>query len=151
MITPINTSTVTEAIEQQLREHIPLASLQPTIERSGTNDDPNRCPWIGIYRISTQFPPRLLGAGAGVREQQLRFALAVQQSDFTSGEQCEVRLEELLAAVVGALLSDHTLRGTVLMLGEDFSVTYPDYKLKDGAYMQTAIIEFTAVGRVSIT
>jgi hypothetical protein len=34
-----------------------------------TNEDPSRCPWIGVYPLRTPFPPRSLGSGraSGVR------------------------------------------------------------------------------------
>lgn len=151
MIASKNVATVTRALVEQLQENVALAALNPRVERSGKNDDPNLCPWIGVYRFGVQFPVLTLGMGTGFRNQEIRLALAIQQSDGTSGEECEDRLEELLAAVVGAILSDTTLKGTVMAIGEDFDIQYPDYQLKNGMYMQTAVLQFTALTRVSAT
>lgn len=100
--------------------------------------------WVGVYRERIDYPPRTLGLGAGYRNQLIRLFLLVQESDPTSGDECEDRLEELLQNVIGVLLSDPTLKGTVQTLDE-FSVVHESYDKNDGIFVQMARIEFTGV------
>lgn len=149
MIVPTNVGRVVEALVRQFKEDFELSKLQPTIERSGRNEDPDACPWISVYRFGVQYPPRAMGGGGGgFRYQNIQLAVVCQASSPNSGEDCEKSLENLLERTVAAILSDHTLRGTVQMLDEEFDVQYPDYQLNQGVYMQTAIIQFTAVTTV---
>lgn len=103
--------------------------------------------WVGIYRDGIQYPLRTLGMGSGYRMQQIRLYLLVQESDPTSGSECEDRLERLLQKVVGVLLSDPSLKGTVNTL-DDFSVSYRGF-INDGMYLQMARIDFTGLIPVS--
>lgn len=103
--------------------------------------------WVGIYRDGIQYPPRALGMGSGYRMQQIRLYLLVQESDPTSGSECEDRLERLMQKVVGVLLSDPSLKGTVNTL-DDFSVSYRGF-INDGMYLQMARIDFTGLIPVS--
>lgn len=80
--------------------------------------------------------------------QLIDMAIVAQQSDGTSGEQCEDRLEELMAALCSALLSDTTVRGTVQIMSE-MSISYDDYKVSGEQFMQTAILRATYETRVS--
>jgi hypothetical protein len=151
-ILPVDVANIVSALLEQLKDAPALHDLGPTFERSAEpNEDPNKCPWICAYRIRVRYPPRTLGMGAGFRRQEVDLALMVQQSDGNSGEECEARLEGLVQATVGAVLSDPTLKGTVHTLAEEFDVQYPDWKVKDGEFMQTAIITFTAVTQVGIS
>lgn len=145
-ITPVNVSTITSAIESLLTNHNDLQDV--LVERSTEiNELPHRCPWVGIYRSGVEYPLRTLGMGSGFRGQRISFVLMAQHSDATSGEECEERLEQLIVNVIGALLSDPSLNGTVDTLDE-FSVEYVDYLQTDAGYVQTAGIYFTALTSV---
>lgn len=141
---PLNISVITAGISALLTKALP----QLTVERSAeVNELPHRCPWVGIYRSGVEYPLRTLGMGSGFRGQRINLVLMVQNSDATSGEECEERLEELIVNVIGALLSDPTLNNTVDGLDE-FSVQYVDYLQTDAGYVQTAGIYFTALSSV---
>lgn len=149
-VVPVNVGDVVTALIAQIESHPAVADINPTVERSQGNDDASRCPWVCVYRFGVRYLPRTLGAGAGFRRQEIDLAIAVQHTDATSGEECEDKLEALLQAVMGAILSDPTIAGTVQMLGESIEVSYPDYQMAEDQFMQTALINFTAITAVSI-
>lgn len=145
-ITPVNVSVITAAVKDQLQTHPDLTDVQ--IERSeDLNIDPNVSRWVGIYRSAVQYQQRVLGFGGGVRDQRVRLLIVIVATDQGSGEACEIALESLIATVVGALLSDTTLRGTVGAI-EDFEVGY-DYQRSENVYTQTATLQLVAVGNTT--
>lgn len=150
-ITPVDVGDVMAALAKQLERSaaVQAAGIE-TVERCEPEpDDSDRCPWVGIFRVRVSFPTRTSGVGAGFRQQLIRIGVGMAQSDATSGAACEERLEELVKAVVGAILSDATIGSTVSFVDE-FELVYPAYeKLKDQPYLQLAYLEFTAVAQVS--
>lgn len=153
-VIPVNVGDVMDALAAQIERH---AAVQDegieTVERcEPAPDTEDRCPWVGLFRVRVSFPPRTLGAGAGFRRQLIRIAVGIAQSDPNSGAECEERLERLVAAVIGAILTDPSIGGTVSTLAEDFELVYPAYqKLEDQPYVQLAYLEFTAIAQVSIS
>jgi len=149
-ITPINASAVTQAIEAMLTGDPTLNTLSNLqVERSEPlNDQPSRCPWLGIYRTGVQLPSHTLGMGSGYRLQQVGFAIFAQQSHPESGSKCEELLEALVQQTLSVLLSDETLQGNVDVL-DQVAVTYLDYSQVQNAFMQTAIIQAIGITRVS--
>lgn len=147
IILPVSVSVVTQAVERILSADTRLESV--TIERSSEiNATPGRCPWVGVYRSECAFPIRTLGVGAGFRSQRVQVILLAQESDPGSGWACEDRLNALVDNLVSALLSDATLGGAVHTVDE-FTVRYPDYRrVSEGPYVQTAMIQFTAITNV---
>lgn len=149
MITPTNVATITQAVLEMLRDAPDVGVAGVEVERSC---EPRMTPtahgWVGVYRERIDYPARTLGMGGGYRNQLIRLFLLVQETDMTSGAECENRLEELLQKVIGVLLSDPTLKGTVQTLDE-FSVSHESYDKSDGVYMQMARIDFTGVIPVS--
>lgn len=118
------------------------------IERSAeVSKTPTKHGWVGVYRDRIDYPIRTLGMGSGYRNQLIRLFLLVQETDPSSGDECEERLEKLVQNVIGVVLSDPSLRGTVQTLDE-FSVRYV-YEEADGVYMQIARIDFTGAIPVS--
>lgn len=105
------------------------------------------CPWIGVYRQSVQYPIRVLGTPGGFRGQQVELVLVVQEQDSSSGAACEERLEQLIMNTISALFDDVTFAGTCETIDRLY-VQYTSYQQKDAAYMQTAMIYFTALTRV---
>lgn len=142
-IVPIDDSTVTRAIEQMLNDAPAIGVAGVLVERSAEiNEGPTAKGWIGIYPDEISCPPRALGMGAGYRNQLVRPFLLVQESDPSSGAECEDRLAALLQKVVGVLLSDTSLLGTVNTIGE-FTVRRVKFGKSDGIFMQMARIDFT--------
>lgn len=145
----VNAASVSKAIVSLLSEDNDIAASGASVSRSDViNETPSLCPWIGVYRALVQFEPRTLGAGSGAMVQLVDMVVVVQQSDGTSGEQCEDRLESLISSVCSVLLSDTSAKGTVHAMRE-MSVSYEDYKLAGDNFMQTAVIRATYETRVS--
>ena len=141
-----------DALARQIERHAAVQEegIQAVERCEPEPSDSGSCPWVGIFRVRVSFPPRTLGAGAGFRRQLIRIGVGMAQSDPNGGAECEERLERLVQAVIGAILSDHSLGGTVSTLGDDFELVYPAYeKLQDQPYLQLAYLEFTAVAQVS--
>lgn len=148
VIAPTNIAQITQAIEQMLNDSIEIGQAGVIVERSSEERlTPTLHGWVGIYRDGIDYPPRTLGFGAGMRNQLIRLYLLIQESDPTAGDECEDRLETLLQKVVGVLLSDPSLKGTVNTL-DAFTVTYRGFK-GDSGYMQMARVDFTGVIPVS--
>lgn len=149
-IVPINFSEVTKAIEAMLDDAADIGQAGVIIERSEEiNESPTKHGWIGIYPDQISFPLRTLGMGAGYRNQAIRPFLLVQESDLSSGAECEDRLEALLQKVVGVLLSDPSLRGTVQTLAEELTVRRVKFGKSEGVYMQMAQIDL--IGLIPVT
>ncbi len=149
MIVPINVGEVTSAVVQMFEEHPDIGQSNVTVERSTEpTEDPGTEGWVGVFKGSVTFPPRTLGYGSGYREQIIRLAASVRMSGFETGEDGETALENLVQKVVSCLLSDCTLRGTVLELSEDFEVQYPTLNSKEEEFLQVANVFFEAIARV---
>jgi hypothetical protein len=148
VIVPTNVSGITQAIESMLNDSPNVGQAGVIVERSAEErKTPTAHGWVGIYREGISYPPRTLSMGSGYRMQEIRLYLLLQESDPSSGDECEDRLESLLQKVVGVLLSDPSLGGTVNTL-DAFSVTYALFK-GDNGYMQMARIDFTGLIPVS--
>lgn len=143
---------VVSKLVEQLKNDPVIRDMSVTVDRSAEGDNPSRCPWLCVYRFGARLPPRTLGVAPGFRRHNVDLAIVAQHSDATSGEQCEIRLEKLVKAALDALLNDTTIGGTVQQLGEEIFIQYPDFRLtSEGQYMQTAVINFTALGVVNVT
>lgn len=148
VIAPTNVADITQAIELMLNEAATIGQAGVIVERSAEErETPTAHGWVGIYRDGISYPPRTLGMGSGYRHQEIRLYLLVQETDMSSGDECEDRLEALLQKVVGVLLSDTSLRGTVQTL-DAFTVTYRAFR-GDYGFMQMARIDFTGLIPVS--
>jgi hypothetical protein len=112
------------------------------------NEDPTRCPWVGVYPVRCQFPSRALGMGGGYRAQNPEFFVVCQQQNALDGRSCLASLGQLVKAVTSAILSDPSLKGTVQMLG-DFDVEFSGYQQVNDAIMQTATIRVVGLTTVS--
>lgn len=150
MIVPTDVSTITRAVHQMLLDDPAIGIAGVQVERSAEpNATPTEHGWLGVYRERIDYPPRTLGMGSGYRNQRIRLFILAQESDPSSGDECEDRLEKLLQNTIGVLLSDPSLKGTVQTLDE-FSVLHEDYSKTDGGiYIQMAKIEFTGIIPVS--
>ena len=151
MIYVTDVHEVTEAIEKTLREDAALTELALEVEvGEQINEDPNRCPWAGVYRQGIRYPSRTLGAGSGYRQQRIALVLVLQHANLNSGRECSRQLEDLIKKAMSAILSDESLRGKVDILDE-VEVSYTNYNFdkENGYFMQTAAAQF--VGLVNVT
>jgi hypothetical protein len=151
VVTTTDVATITAAIKEMLLEHLIAHPLDATVkvERAdAANTNPEKCPWVGVYRARQTFVPRTLGISAGHRNQRVTCALVANEGSVESGEVCENRLEALLQRITSALLSDVSLRGTVAMI-EELDVSYDGYAKSGASFFQQAVVTVTAVIPVS--
>lgn len=144
-IASVNVGTITDALVAWLKSWPDLADAGATVEDSEpVNDQPDRCPWVGVYRSRCDFQQRALGLGSGYRMQRVSIALALTASSVDSGKDCKDRLEALVQMVTSALCTNESLSGTVQALDE-LSVVYSNYAVHGASYFQEAVVSVTAV------
>lgn len=142
-IRPINTAVITQAVVDALKADTRFANIP--ITRGEDNElSPDNCPWIGVYRISCEYPQRTLTSAAGFRGQRVRILLLITDSNLGSGEACEDSIEGHVTNILSVLMSDTALKGVVQML-DGFAVDYTTYTRHGQYYMQTAAIQFVAI------
>ncbi len=145
IIAAVNVGEITDALVAWLKSWPALVDMAATIDDSEpVNDQPDRCPWVGVYRSRMDLPSRTLGLGAGYRMQRVSMALALTASSVDSGKDCKDRLEALVNAAVSALCSNESISGTVQTL-DDLSVVYSNYAVHGASYFQEAVVNVTAV------
>lgn len=132
-----------------LKDWQAMHDINPRIERAAPiNRDPSRCPWVGVYPTRSLFPQRTLGLGGGYRGQENEIIVICQASHPNDPAACQDRLGLLVQSAVDALLSDPTLKGTVLTLG-DFEVVLDSYEKVDDTILQSATVR--AVGLTTVS
>lgn len=137
------------AIVQILKDHADVQAIDPNIERAEPiNEDPSRCPWVGVYTLRVPFPTRALGYGPGFRAENPEYTVICQTTHANDGGVCQDELGELIKAVTSALLSDTTLKGAVQMLG-DFEVDFLGTAKVNEAILQTASVRVVGLTTVS--
>jgi len=131
----INVSDITKALKTQLENDSNLVSNSiKNIKRSEyVNYDPDLCPWVGIYKDSSDTEPASLGKNSTSWKSKINFSVLVQSSDLGSGEDCEDKLDKYIKLVKDAIWSDATIGGTVDMI-TGFTVEY-SYELTDESTM----------------
>ena len=145
MTTTINMATITAAVEELLNRTSSLADVN--ISRAEpVNDDPDNCPWVGVYRQRQEYNPQTLGKDAGHRE-FVGSVIVIAQATHQSGAECEDELDELVQDVLSAIFTDTELRNTVDMVN-DCNVTYSYDAVNEDEeeyenYFQTAIMQIT--------
>lgn len=141
----IKFNTITNAVRDRLLADQGVYDLLETSENiyigEYINVNPGNTPWIGIYRESSSHRPELLGAGVDWKMEG-GFKLVVQETSDESGEDCEIRLENLIDKVVSAMFADKTLGGVIDSLNAlDIEYGYIETEM-DSIYFQSAILSF---------
>ena len=149
IISSVDFAAVAKAVTDMVKDSQAIQDIGAKVERAEpVNEDPSRCPWVGIYPTRGTFPPRALGFGAGYRYQEPEVIAICQASDQLKGEDCQDSLGVLVKAVADAILSDPSLKGTVLTLS-DFEVSFDSYQKVDDSIMQSATIR--VVGQTTVS
>jgi len=140
----INLSTILKALQAQLSSNVDVTEIfkKDKITRGQyINNDPSRCPWLGIYRGTTDFEPRTLGS-VNNWEAFPKAKIIVQAISYKSGEQAEELLEGYVEAVMDAVLTDTSIGNTVDMVtGMQVEYGYNE-EVRETVYFQSAIITF---------
>lgn len=146
-----NLTQTSIAIEAQLREWPGFGGLVIVERDVPVPKQPDRYPWIGVYRQAQLLSARTLGAGAGYRRHNADYLLVLCESSAVSGQECADRLEALVSGATSALLSDESLRGNADTLGPEMRIVYTSYEqTASRAYTQTATIQFTTESAVNV-
>lgn len=152
IVRTLDTSIVTGNLVEQIRQFPAVDDLGTSVEAGEpVNEDPRRCPWVGVYQTGNNFTVRTLGMTSGFRRQRIELAIIVTESSSSSGRDAETKMEKLIAAVVGAVLSDTSIRGSVDTIMEEFRVTYSDYRKSGNLFFREAVIQFAAELNVTVT
>jgi hypothetical protein len=148
-IITVDVAEVCRAIQTLLKDSQDVQDIGAAVELAEpVNEDPTRCPWVGIYPLRSPFPTRTLGMGGGFRAQNPEFVLVCQEQHANDGGACLDALGKLVKAVTSAVLTDPSLKGTVQMLG-DFEVDFLGVLKVNDAIMQTATVR--AVGLTTVS
>lgn len=144
-----NIAAITASLISTFQADATLASdgfIQSRITRGDyMNMDPNKAPWLGVYRTGVSYKPGRLGSGnPDAWDSTIEIKLVVQASHRNSGDACEDRLELYIKHVLESVWSDPTWQATVDIL-VDMKVDY-SYKRDDTStiYFQWAMISLTA-------
>lgn len=150
IITTVDIASVARAVTEILKDSQTLQDIgvKHTKRAAPVNQDPSKCPWLGVYPTRTPFLPRALGMGSGYRAQDNEFIVICQVAHANDPEACQDRLGLLVQGVTSALLTDPTLKGTVQTLG-DFEVTFDSYEKVDDTILQSATIRGVGLTTVS--
>jgi hypothetical protein len=139
-VKPLPINKISQAIVSVL-ERDPDLYEKVTIERSTIpNEDPSKCPWIGIYRVRSDFTVRALGLSN--RTQATQFSIIVQESAANESTSAEDDHETLISRVLDAIFADPTLGGVV----RTTTLASVDYVLvanKDEELLQSAQLLLT--------
>jgi hypothetical protein len=149
IITTIDPIATARAIVAILKDSPALQDKQALVERGEPlNEDPGKCPWIGVYPLRVPFPSRTLGMGGGFRAENPEFAVVFQTTHPNDGAACQDELGELVRGGTSALLSDPSLGGTVAMLG-DFEVEFNGERKINDSILQVATLRVVGLTTVS--
>jgi hypothetical protein len=123
----LNYSDVTKGIEDILNQRL---SGYVITRNDRKNADPNRCPWIGIYRGSLVYEAHTIGGRPWKASPSPQ--INIQVASTLSGDDAEDRLQEAEKEVIEALETDRTLGSTVSMI-LGYNINY-EYSQTDEIY-----------------
>lgn len=145
----IDQSKITAALQGMLNDSRDVSAFlsQPVDRNEYINQDPNRCPWIGVYRGHVSYTPRTLGRHSATWKATISPVIVMQHVNWESPETCESEMEGYIEKVMSAVWADPTLGNTVDML-TGFEIAY-DYQETDKTtmYYQQAVITLNAEAR----
>lgn len=126
----MNITTITKALQEQLQYNQDVAGFlsgQSVGRDEPINEDPNRVPWVCVYKGGIKYDPRTLGYNSFEADIELR--VLVQATSLKSGEDCSELIDDYVQKIVAAIRADKTIGGTVDIvtnLSVDFSYTETD-------------------------
>ena len=145
----INLNTVSKALFDQIAAYQPVKDFDPILcHGEFVGVDPNKTPWIGVFRDSIRHAPRTLGHNQWRSE--MTFKIVVQAASFESGEDCQILLDSYVREVTASILSDLTFSGAVDMTtlaSVDYNYVETD---RESLYYQSAIITVESEGRSNV-
>jgi hypothetical protein len=148
---PVNAADVTAALVTQIKQFPDVYDLTAVVESNEpVNADAGRCPWVGVYETRQSLSIRTLGLGSGFRMQRIELAVVMTEASFNTGREAEEKLERLIAATCGAILSDPSIRGTVEVTTDPFQIVYSNFRSESGAFFKEAVLQFAVEVPVTV-
>ena len=126
----MNITAITTALQEQLQsnQYVALFLNNQSVGRDEPiNEDPNRVPWVCVYKGSIAYDPRTLGYNSF--EADIAIRVLVQATSLKSGEDCSTLIDDYVQKIVAAIRSDKTIGGTVdiiTSIAVEFSYTETD-------------------------
>lgn len=136
----INASTITESVRSLLKKALPD---EYKVERGEyINMDPDKTPWVGVYRGPLKYDTATLGRGTNSWKAEFTIRIIVQASNIAGdASKAEDDLEGYIKAVLDIIVADKTLGKSVAMTNE-INVNYSYNETEsETVYFQNAEIE----------
>lgn len=120
----INLKTIVAATQAQLQADATIAGWLATNVERGTvvNEDPNRTPWVGVYRGGQDYSPRTLGS-VNNWEVSPSVKIVLQTTSLSDDFEVSDNMEQYVQDIIDAIMTDYTIGGTVDMIN-GFNVEY---------------------------
>ena len=138
----LNASDITKAVYAAVTADPVFLDLM--VERGEVvNENPQMCPWLGIYPRSIDYTPETLGMGPDYWTGTVMVQFVLQVANLESGAAADDDLEAWIEKLVDKMVEDTTIKSTVDMINA-VRVTY-SYTIEDDETMffKAAIIEMT--------
>lgn len=137
---------VLTALQERLNADTELSNLSVSARKMEViNEDPNRCPWVCVYKGEADYNPRALGNNPWQGSHLVR--MIVQASSMKSGEDCGIKLDDYVSKIIDAINRDKTLGGTVEAMTR-FTIKYGFIETsRSSLFFQSAIVTLTFEGR----
>ena len=141
----LNIYTITKALYDQIRKDDTVVSNGYKVSHSEfINMDPDRTPWIGVYKGPIDYNPKTLGRHSQSWDAAISLVVIVQASHGDDSVECSRLLGEYEATVLDAIWSDATLDNNIDMItGFNIEYSYNNTK-SESLYHQQSIITITA-------
>lgn len=145
----INLNTVSRALFDQISAYQPVKDFDPILcHGEFVGVDPNKTPWIGVFRDSIRHTPRTLGHNQW--QSRMVFNVVVQAASLKDGEDCQILLDSYVREVTAAILSDLTFGGVVDMTTlAEVQYNYVETD-RESFFYQSAIITVNSEGRSNV-
>lgn len=141
--------TVNKAVKALLIDSLPIKQKYMVTHAEYLNNDPDKCPWIGIYRGDSDYEPRSISSHSSGKKwrAQPSIDIKIQASSGRSGADAEEKLEEYIAEVMDIILSNPKLSGTVSTI-TGFNIVYSfNEEASESVYFNMATITVNVEAR----
>ena len=136
---------ITQALYDQIRKYDDIVSEKYKVEHSEyINMDPDRTPWVGIYKGPVVYSPGSLGKHAQSWDAEITLIVVVQATHGAEGYKCSERLAKQESTVMDAVWSDPSLGGLLDMITGLSSEYSYNNEASESMYHQQSTITITA-------
>ena len=139
-----NSYTISNALYEQIKNYKDVLSNNYTVEHSEyVNNDPDKTPWVGVYKAPIVFDPNSLGRHGQSWKGTLACQVFIQASHGDDAGECSKLLGEMEYNILNAIWSDPKIDGNISMItGLEIEYQYNNLK-SETLYYQQAVITVT--------